>query len=505
MKRSVVVILTLLLITDCAVRRVGVRRVAPPDERQEIKTPVKAHLLDGTTVVFPTGLVIAGGKLVGNGTAYDLTLAGSQSVTEIPIDRVLALEAFENTMNKGLTVFATGGTTFLTIVGAVALIKALFGSCPTVYSGASELESELFSYSIAPIFEMGDLDRLRAQPNSDGVLELEVRNEALETHYLNHFELTEVRHSGDEIVAPDERGDLVALKAFWPIENAIDRKGRNLVRVLHGADDLVFSTDASTLQEVKVDDLRDFVEVQASVPAGRENVALLFRFRNSLLNTVLLYDVMLAASGARAVDWMGSELEQIRPALELASWYSSRMGMRVEVWDGGAYRQVAKLADTGPIAWKDVAVVVPGPDDGKLRVRLNFAADNWRIDQVRVAADVRRPDSRSLPLKEIVFNGAGNTDALQSLASLDRRYVQTSPGQKFLARFDTGRETGPRTFLLRSHGFYTEWVRGSWLEKPTRSATFTPSDEALLEAMVRWRKVQPEFEAQFHATKIPVR
>lgn len=200
MKKVLIVLLSSLLLTsNCAVRgRVGVKRVTPAAERVEIKSPVKAHLIDGSTVVFPTGLIIAEGKLVGQGTQYDLTLEKSGVVVQVPLDRVLALESFENTLEKGLTVFATTGSTVLTLAAAVVLIKALFGSCPTVYSGgagAAELESELFSYSIAPFFEMGDLDRLRAQPDSAGTLELEVRNEALETHYLNHLELTEAWHA----------------------------------------------------------------------------------------------------------------------------------------------------------------------------------------------------------------------------------------------------------------------------------------------------------------------
>lgn len=309
------------------------------------------------------------------------------------------------------------------------------------------------------------------------------------------------------MIVPDQRGELVALKTISRPERVVDRRGRNLANVLEAADDFVFASDKTTVKETKLGDLHDFIEMQRAVPPSRENVALLFRFRNSLLNTVLLYDVMLAASGARSLDWLGRDLGQIRPALELASWYSSRMGMRIDVWKDGAYSEVARVADTGPIAWKDVAVVVSAPDDGDLRVRLTFVADNWRIDQLRIAADVRRPETRSVPLKEVVFNGAHNTAALESLESVDQRYLQTSPGQTYRARFDTGRgpETGSRTFLLRSHGYYTEWVRRSWLENPTRTATFTPGDEALLQAIARWREVQPEFEARFHATRIPVR
>src|SRR5678809_654746 len=77
---------------------------------------------------------------------------------------------------------------------ACALDPKCFGSCPTFYrdsAGTPVLEAEGFSYSIAPLFEARDVDRLRARPGSDGKLALEVRNEAFETHFLNHLELLE--------------------------------------------------------------------------------------------------------------------------------------------------------------------------------------------------------------------------------------------------------------------------------------------------------------------------
>jgi hypothetical protein len=43
------------------------------------------------------------------------------------------------------------------------------------------LHAEAFSYSIAPLLEARDVDRLATQPDADGHLRIEVRNEALET------------------------------------------------------------------------------------------------------------------------------------------------------------------------------------------------------------------------------------------------------------------------------------------------------------------------------------
>jgi hypothetical protein len=163
------------------------------------------------------------------------------------------------------------------------------------------------------------------------------------------------------------------------------------------------------------------------------------RLRNSLLNTVLLYDEMLAARGARALDWVGVDLERIGPAVQLGAWYAGRMGLKVAVQDGAAWRTVARLRDAGPIAWRDVAAVIPVPPGDSLRVRLSFVADNWRIDRVALAAGIRRPDPRPIAAARLLdAAGTDDTTALASVRDADQRYLQTSPGQRFSAVFEAG-------------------------------------------------------------------
>jgi hypothetical protein len=157
--------------------------------------------------------------LSGPGTRYDLTLSNPVEVTELPLDSLVGLESFRTGVDAGatvsLSVLAVGGAIGLGVAIACALDPKCFGSCPTYYSdsaGTPVLEAEGFSYRIAPLFESRDVDRLRARPN-DGRLRLEIRNEAFETHFINHLELLEAVHAADEFVAPDPRGHPVAVGA----------------------------------------------------------------------------------------------------------------------------------------------------------------------------------------------------------------------------------------------------------------------------------------------------
>lgn len=489
---------------------VSVREVNRAADSVRVRTPVKAHLPDGSTVVFREGVLIAGGRLIGAGTRYDLTLVNATAVAELPLDSVVGLESFRTVENVpasiALSTLAIAGGTF----AAAGLAVAIFGSCPTYYSdsaGSPVLEAEGFSYSIAPLFEARDVDRLRARPRSDGTLHLEVRNEALETHFINHLELLDVTHAPVEFVAPDLSGRPAAVAEQAPPRIARDRAGRDVQAVLANADDQVYATAPSVLAGVSADDLEDIIELAFPAPESGDSVGLVLRLRNSLLNTVLFYDVMLGERGARALDWQAEELSRVASALELGSWYTSRMGLAVEIWRDGGWAPIARMKDTGPVAWKDVVVPIPNVAGSELRVRLRFPADNWRIDRATLATRFRRPALRVLPLAGVTVGATLQADAHASLILPDGRYLRTLPTQAFLAVWSVGPDApdSVRTFLLASQGYYSEWIRPGWVVAARDTTSFRPGDGSLLQALRRWREVQDTLERRFFATRLPVR
>jgi hypothetical protein len=261
------------------------------------------------------------------------------------------------------------------------------------------------------------------------------------------------------------------------------------------------------MDRVAAGELEDWIEFTIDNTTPGDSGALVLRLRNSLLNTVLLYDIMLGDPGARALDWQGNHLSRIGPALELGAWYGSRMGMAVETWMDGGWVPLARVKDSGPVAWKDLAVPVAIPGSS-LRVRIRFPADNWRIDRVAFARKISRPEMRALPLAGLTsLNGMAEPEALASVVANDDRYLQTQAGQAFLARWDVGPgvEGRPRTFLLASQGYYIEWVRRGWIASHRDTVTFRPDDAALRKAILRWRQGQDSLEQRFFATRVPVR
>lgn len=493
-------------------------KVAPVSRADSttVQSAVKVHLLDGETLVFAKGLRIDRDTVRGAGLRFGITdvdASRGDNVSEIPLDSVAAMESFtEYTKGAETALMTTLGVGGL-LGGSAALFKAIFGSCPTIYSdsaGAATLEAEGFPYSLSRLLERRDLHRLRVHADAGGVVSLEVRNEALETHYINQLELLGVTHAADEFVLPGDDEQPLVVRQIAPATRATDRAGNDVTNELAEDDSLVFRSDARTVARVTASDLEDWIDLTLPVPRGADSVALMFHLRNSLLTTVLLYDAMLRPQGARAVDFEEHDLNAISNMVTLGRWYGSRMGLHVSVRRGQAWDEVARVPDAGPIAWRDVAAVVPVTSRDTMHVRLSFVADAWRIGKVRVAGGFRRPVPRRFAPSAVVEpNGSTNVDALTSLSEPDARYLETVPGQRFTVRFETGDapRDSVRTFLMATEGYYTEWIRGGWVRQAIGAAPrpFIASDSSLAETVRHWVDVAPRFEADFARTRIPVR
>ena len=503
-------LLAILSISACVILT-GKAEVAPVDLASPVTltSPVKAHLRDGTTVLYRRGVTVAAESLEGPGVRYSLTLADSAPVTAVAIADVAGMESFRR-VNEPMssTALSLLGTAALGALGA-AVAVAIFGSCPTVYSdsaGHQLLEAEGFSYSIAPLFEARDVDRLKALPDARGQVRLEVRNEAAETHFLNQLELLDVEHLPGETVVPDPEGRPVAAQRVAALAPVLDRAGRDVSPLLAAADGTLFASDTGRVRSARAGDLYD--DLTFTLPATPADSALVvLRLRNSLLTTVLFYDVMIRAQGARALDWMGADLADLGSVVELGRWYRREMGLRVEVERAGAWTEVAWIRDVGPIAFEEVGIAVPVTPGVPSRVRLVFPADSWRIDALGVASGLRRPAFRRVPLAASLGRDGGDIPAVRErLAAPDGSYLETRPGQYFTAVFEAGpAPAGTRTLLLATQGYYTEWLRPAWLRPSAAPSRFVPDSTSLEQALALWRVSRDSLERQFDATKIPVR
>lgn len=93
----------------------------PASARTSISTPVKVHLIDGSTVVYRNGLDIRDQTLTGPGIRYGLNLADSADVRLIPLDSVAAMESFTGETDAGKTLLVSA-------LATAALIEVFFAT-----------------------------------------------------------------------------------------------------------------------------------------------------------------------------------------------------------------------------------------------------------------------------------------------------------------------------------------------------------------------------------------
>jgi len=504
-------------------RTIAVPLARPDTGSVYLGTPIKAHLVDGRTALFRQGATIDHRAIAGPGMMYGLMAPSNAgtAIERVSLDSVVGVETFEGKALAAQSIVVSAAATVLTAGATIALLKAIFGSCPTVYADTGTgplLQAEGFSYAIAPLLEQRDVDPLVTRPDSDGIIRLELRNEALETHNINNIELAEVRHARGERVMPDQDDHAVAVASVRAFDEARDRAGNDVRPVLASADGALFSSDVRTVNAARVGDLDDWIDLDArNLPPG-DSIAVVLRLRNSLLNTVLLYDGML--SGRDSPDWLDTKLQHIGTAIDLSKWYTRTMGLRVSVGSIGSSEATwtGRVGDMGPLAFRDFAMVVPRPSPNakSLRVRLRFVADDWRIDYAAVSPHVSRPATTTIPLQRVLApmqpGGATTTPdtaALSALREADGRYLQTLPGQRMMLEFDAGRsaQRGDSTtsYMIVWQGWYREWIRGHWLAQPQRTTPWVAGDSTVLSALRRWHANQPEMERAFYSTRVPVR
>lgn len=110
----------------CVFHRVGVRPVEPADQIDMVG-PVKAHLRDGSTVVYAPGvsIIVTGQTLRGAGMRYNYALTETTRVDSVPLEMVVGMERFETEVNRPATIAASIAASYAAIMGFVFLMFAV--------------------------------------------------------------------------------------------------------------------------------------------------------------------------------------------------------------------------------------------------------------------------------------------------------------------------------------------------------------------------------------------
>lgn len=90
------------------------------DAPRVIRSSVKAHLADGSTVLFADGVTIEPEQVTGNGDRYDIRLIPVGSVSGVARDSVVAIESFATRIDPDRTFEYSFVPTLISIAVGIA-------------------------------------------------------------------------------------------------------------------------------------------------------------------------------------------------------------------------------------------------------------------------------------------------------------------------------------------------------------------------------------------------
>ena len=443
---------------------------------------------DNSIILFPHGYSVSNSFLKGDGIVTDNnSFQQKWKAIDLPLDSITAMTTYEET-TSGTRYFGSFLLGFtgppLTVLGiyCIACPKCCFGSCPTVYvyDGKNyNLEAELFSECISKQLENNDIDLLKQKITED-TLKLKITNEALETHYINKFEVVLADHPEGTKLFPAIDNSLLLISKPEPPILATTKDGENITDLLKKDDNKYFRSGVKKVSELKKGPAFDWVEIK--IPASKNSPSkLILKYRNTLLSTTLLYNVVLGSQGAAGLDWTNKMNENPVYASQFKMVYDEFSGIKIKIFNNGSWNDLGKFKDAGPLNWKYIAAKLPSYNSDTLLLRLEFIPDNFMIDYI--AVDTTTSPQNYIKTKIIypceIMDGRGNPrDSLfVYIKNDDSSYLKTEPGDNYFLNYNVRVKNNYEvTALIYSKGYYNEWIRGSWINNKNPRYTFNLYD-----------------------------
>ena len=153
---------------------IDIREQSPDTLVREVRVPVRAHLADGSTALFPEGIRVYGNSFDARGSFVRFNALNQRMPGEtrsVSLDSVVGLETYHRHINAPGTLLLSALGIAATTVASAAAAVVIFGSCPTIYAdsaGTPVLQAEVFATRISPLLEARDIDLLSARPDSGG-------------------------------------------------------------------------------------------------------------------------------------------------------------------------------------------------------------------------------------------------------------------------------------------------------------------------------------------------
>jgi hypothetical protein len=507
---------SLIISTSCSNPRIE-RITSPPDQIVYMKSSqeipyLKLHMKNGELYVLSDWQINNETKEVtGIGKQMNLNREiVSEGKFQISLTQISLAETnkIDGSTSVGVLAALTVITGIFTIV-CIANPKACFGSCPTFYaSNGSDfiVQSEGFSSSISQSLEEKDIDALyRIKPNSEN-FEIQLRNEAYETHVIRSANILALHKPiGGRVYSSTDGGFIQAKNLLEPSE-VIAPEGDCSEKLCAFDGKERFSTADSTDLSAK-----EIIEFNFNnVPSS--DLGLVIASRQTLLTTFLFYQT-LSYMGTKAGDWL-AELERnssrYKTLLENPRTTLGTIDVLIKN-KNGEWEKVSEVGETGPIA-TDIKIVPLKNlntnnnfdfDNSQVNIRLKMSKGLWRIDYVALAELGKRVDpiiikpSSSFPEK---VNSCSVVGLLNNPDSL----LITYPGDEYFLNYKLPSNFTEYELFMESQGYYLEWMRNEWLGEENSAKVyqmlFDPK-QFYKDLAPQFKKVEAEMEETFWSSK----
>jgi len=465
------VLLNVLVLTSCVPTRLQ-RELIAVQEAQQINPNaeyVKIHMHSGNVYVFRQWTINEKEELIyGVGGYYNANrkkIPGNQVSGEpypVPFNEIALIETNKAQRNSpggvaAFTIFSIPTT----IISVICLTdpKACFGSCPTYYiekGGEYKLQAEGFSSSIARVLEETDIDRIHLDLSPGQQINLQVKNEALETHVISYIDLFAYPLENNNNIYSSINGKFYTVDSVYNADHCLAREGsiKELVSVMDNQERFSLSDSLNLVKKETIEFTFNGLE------EGR--YGLLIGSRQTLMTTFLFYQALSYLGHSASFHFARLESGNRRNKKLVKRMFESLGGIDVYLEnEAGRWNNVGAIKEMGPIASDVNMIVLPDILTDSLNMRLDLTQGLWRIDYLALARISEEVDPIRIKPQEVVHLNQPDTIALNSLLDTDGSLV-TFPRDEYYISYQVPDPNLEYRYFIESRGYYYEWMRENW-------------------------------------------
>lgn len=485
------------------VREVYSQPGQPMDSLQLNQRYLKVHLKNGNVAIIRNWDIDNENEIL-SGVGYQYNPSRKKESYN-PIKYELNFEdcvLIETNDYEGFNLISPLIMTFTTLTAAVTVPcifdpKSCFGSCPTyyLYQGDSlVIQAEGFSSSITKSMESIDVDYLSAYvPSETNELRIELKNEALETHYIRRSELVALKRPADTEVFYGNGQFYSASGMSLPID-IVNTDGMLKTLKLRDGVEYFSKSDSADLTQ------KEAVIIEFD-PHDGASTGVVITHRQSLMTTFLFYQSM-AYMGSK-IGELAAAYERMSPAMRSKGRGMNDLlgGIEVSVMIDGKWKYIGDIEEVGPIT-SDTHILPVNAKGEFTKVRLEMTKGLWRIDQVALFSIHDEVEPTVIQPSKLLRKGVEDADLLSILNDPEQMLVN-NPGTSYTLVYELPKNNNLSLFL-KSQGYYTEWMRKEWLkdESPEMARLFIKKPHKWLKLMTpKYKLVEAKMDSLFWSSK----